>query len=30
MPFHEMGDVRIQYEEAGFDYPLLLIPRAIG
>jgi len=26
MPFHERGDVRIHYEEAGSGFPLLLIP----
>ena len=26
MPFHEKGDVRIYYEEAGSGFPLLLIP----
>ncbi len=28
MAFHERGDVRIHYEEAGSDFPLLLIPGA--
>ena len=26
MPFHERGDVRIHYEEAGSGFPLLVIP----
>src|SRR5438105_11177887 len=26
MPFHEKGDVRIHYEEAGSGFPLLVIP----
>src|SRR5438094_9738862 len=26
MPFYEKGDVRIQYEEAGSGFPLLVIP----
>jgi pimeloyl-ACP methyl ester carboxylesterase len=26
MPFHEKGDVRIHYEEAGSGFPLLIIP----
>ena len=26
MPFYEKGDVRIHYEEAGFGFPLLIIP----
>ena len=26
MPFHERGDVRIHYQEAGSGYPLLIIP----
>ncbi len=26
MPFHERGEVRIHYEEAGSGFPLLLIP----
>jgi pimeloyl-ACP methyl ester carboxylesterase len=26
MPFHETGDIRIYYEEAGSGFPLLIIP----
>ena len=26
MPFHERGQVRIHYQEAGFGFPLMLIP----
>ncbi|MGI9146905.1 MAG: alpha/beta fold hydrolase [Chloroflexota bacterium] len=26
MPFYERGDVRLHYEEAGYGFPLLLIP----
>ena len=26
MPFYEKGNIRIQYEEAGSGFPLLLIP----
>jgi hypothetical protein len=26
MPFHEKGDVRIRYEEAGSGFPLLVTP----
>ena len=26
MPFYEKGETRIHYEEAGFGFPLLVIP----